>query len=233
MEINHPRASLAMLLILAAVVLSIVLINVQSPTGSAIYENAAKLNECSSLNESGYYLLQDDIYSRDDCLIVNSDDIIIDCSGHKILGAGEGYGITIINKNNIVIKNCEIHDFLAKIYSEDSDVKLINSNIEEIPTVTTEVAGQGGVFGRAVDFAQTGTGITFIIIALVAGVAIAAFVLKAPEPSKSYDELDRFLIVAIRKGHKPEHIKKALVDKGWEKDFVDRYYSDFVRKVKK
>jgi hypothetical protein len=231
MEINHPKTPLVLLFVLVIIVISIVAINVDNPTGRAIYEQSIIVDSCISMNQVGYYLMENDIYAEDDCLDVNSDNVILDCSGHKLIGNGKGIAISMINRLGVVVKNCNIVNFSQAIYSENSDLRLVNTNIEEIPTVSKEEFEQG-VFGKAVDFAKTPSGISFIVIALVAGVVIVAVISRAPAPSKKYDELEKFLILAIRKRHRPEHIKKALEDKGWDKSFIDTYYSKFIKELK-
>ena len=228
---DNPKQPLFLLLALLLIVLTVVLVNLPSPTGYSIYEDAIHLDSCTSLDEKGYYLLEKDIYVETNCFVINSDDVILDCSGHKVIGSKRGYGIISVNRNNIVIKNCEIVNFLQNIYSENSDIKYINNTIEEVPVVSSENE-EAGMFGSAVNFAKTSSGITFLIIALIAGVVIVGLITRAPVPSRDHHELDKFLILAIRKRHKPSEIKQALVDQGWKKPFVDKYFANFVKKLK-
>jgi len=221
---------MVLLMIALAVVLSVVIINSSNPTGMVIKERAVNVSECMPLDERGYYLLNQDIYSPESCIVINSNDVVLDCSGYKILGAGEGFGVSVINKFGITIKNCNIHDFAQKVYSKNSDIYLTNNNFEEAPVVLREET-QNGVVGQAFSFAKTGSGITFIILALIAGV-IVVFVLATPREPIQNDELDRFLILAMHRKHKPEHIKKTLVEKGWDEKFVNKYYSKFEKKFK-
>ena len=110
--------------------------------------------------------------------------------------------------------------------------------IQEIPVVEQEIIKEEiGLFGKAVGFARehrTSFSITLLVLALATAVVIVGVVSKKTnEKNIKKKQLDRFLILAMRKGHKPSDIKEALVKKGWKKSFVDKYYSNFARKIGK
>ncbi|MDD4606777.1 MAG: right-handed parallel beta-helix repeat-containing protein [Patescibacteria group bacterium] len=103
-----------------------------------IYEFDSRCVECVDLDDeetflgrvvrSGdSYLINDDImlcsgtYNFDDtALIANSNNLIIDCNDAELIGQGirsgyyidNYYGIEINNKNNVIIKNCHIENFI-------------------------------------------------------------------------------------------------------------------------
>lgn len=61
------------------------------------------------------YLLSTDLVAEGTCLSPKGKNIEIDCNGHFIKGNTKmkGYGISIIEGNEIIIKNCKIIDFSA------------------------------------------------------------------------------------------------------------------------
>jgi len=62
-------------------------------------------------------------------LKINTDDIILDCSGFNISGNGTSSGI-LVNADNVTIKNCNIYNFTEGIsMNESSSSKIINNTI--------------------------------------------------------------------------------------------------------
>jgi hypothetical protein len=77
---------------------------------------AQEINSCMYINSPGTYYLTQDITSSEgrNCLIVDSNDVYIDCQGHWIIGGGSGgsVGILIISdKTNVSAVNCTIVNF--------------------------------------------------------------------------------------------------------------------------
>jgi parallel beta-helix repeat protein len=65
-------------------------------------------------------------------LIGNTKDVFFDCKNERIEGFGKGYGILIINSENVTILNCFVRGFEIGIFSKDSkNVVLINNTVEE------------------------------------------------------------------------------------------------------
>lgn len=211
------------------VALTVILVNSDNPTGMLVYEKAQKISSCQEINSNSYVLLEDDLYSTTTCIVINSDNVIVDCAGHRIEGIGKGYGIKAVNKQNILIKNCEISGFEQELYNQNSDIRLKNNNFESVPVVTQKT-GETGIAGEAFNFAKTPSGITFLIVVIAAGIFIvAAFV---PKPEEDTEELDHYLIMALRRGAKPKEIKEELVKAGWDKDFIHKYISEFIENLR-
>jgi parallel beta-helix repeat protein len=74
------------------------------------------------------YILDEDLECSGDGLIINANDIILDCNGHKITGNEYGSGILVDNKIGIEIKNCDISGFQQGIYLKDASDSLIVNN---------------------------------------------------------------------------------------------------------
>ena len=55
------------------------------------------LTECTRIEDSGTYILNDTVESSSTCFTIDSDDFTLDCKGHKIIG---GYNSIYIIKNN-------------------------------------------------------------------------------------------------------------------------------------
>jgi parallel beta-helix repeat protein len=73
------------------------------------------LTDCATLGTPGetYYLTADiiDYYFGETCMDVQADNIVLDCQGHTIDGAGDWRGIGIYNSNYVVIRNCVLTDW--------------------------------------------------------------------------------------------------------------------------
>jgi hypothetical protein len=77
---------------------------------------AQEISSCMYINSPGTYYLTQDITSSEgrDCLIVDSNDVYIDCQGHWIIGGGSGGfgGILVVSdKTNVSAVNCTIVNF--------------------------------------------------------------------------------------------------------------------------
>lgn len=98
--------------------------------------SAIDINNCSVLDTAGgFYNLTNNITNSANttCFDITANNIILDCSGHKIDGTDSlnSYGISINNYDNITIKNCEITDWGDGIYmSSSSFSRIINDTID-------------------------------------------------------------------------------------------------------
>ncbi|GAF70477.1 unnamed protein product, partial [marine sediment metagenome] len=65
--------------------------------------------------------------------VIQADDITLDCQGHTIQGTKTtgSYGIVIDNKDNVIIKNCNIQNFTIGIITSGSRNSIINNNTIE------------------------------------------------------------------------------------------------------
>jgi len=91
------------------------------------------ISSCSELNTPNeiYTLTQDITHSSDIvCFNITADNITLDCRGHNITNtqSDDHYGIYILERNNITIKNCNIINETQGIYlNSSSNNTLINN----------------------------------------------------------------------------------------------------------
>ena len=73
---------------------------------------ATDISSCGyAINSSGeYFVTQNLTAPPNTCIVVNSDDVILDCQGYSLIGSGLGYGIEDYSQNT-TIRNCNIIDF--------------------------------------------------------------------------------------------------------------------------
>lgn len=87
------------------------------------------LYSCGVLNKTwGDYILQNDIISQGDCIVINAHFVKLDLNGHKITGNGTGQGISSDWFYNVDVKNGEINNFAEGIYISDGQ----NSQISNV-----------------------------------------------------------------------------------------------------
>lgn len=76
--------------------------------------------ECGVYNED--VVLDKDLVSSGNCIIINKTGITIDCDGHSITGDGTGFGVGNINGDpnvhHAVVKNCVVSNFERGIWVE-------------------------------------------------------------------------------------------------------------------
>jgi parallel beta-helix repeat protein len=74
--------------------------------------------------------LTGNLTSGETCITIGGDNITLDCQGHTITGAGDGFGIEMHSKRNVIIKNCIIEGFSTGIYIDPSyNNTIINSTV--------------------------------------------------------------------------------------------------------
>jgi len=75
---------------------------------------ATPITNCTTITSSGEYYLANDIVSAfdwDACILIQADDVVLDCMGHKVqnLNTSQGYGI-FSSGINATIKSCIVKD---------------------------------------------------------------------------------------------------------------------------
>ncbi|MFH1630865.1 MAG: right-handed parallel beta-helix repeat-containing protein, partial [Candidatus Aenigmatarchaeota archaeon] len=81
-------------------------------------------------------VLDDDLTCDDIGIIIDEDDVTLDCSGHTITGSGGSWGpgipvtsgVLVDGHNNVTVKNCTILNFSAGIYSHSSNMTTFEYN---------------------------------------------------------------------------------------------------------
>ncbi len=97
---------------------------------SSVY-SITPITSCQDINSPGEYVLLNDVsISGDTCFSINTDDVILNCNGHRITGDStyKKYGVSIYKKDNVKVLNCNIAKFYYNIYSSKSS-NLLFENI--------------------------------------------------------------------------------------------------------
>ena len=75
--------------------------------------SATDINSCQHINSAGYYRLNTSITNDSgDCIVIDSDDVILDLDNNVVDGDGDddGYGILAENRDNVTIENGEVRE---------------------------------------------------------------------------------------------------------------------------
>ena len=87
---------------------------------------AEVIDRCTTITESGEYVLGDDINDvGGTCLTIAADEVVFDGDGHSITGTGTGYGIDVDNDNpltGVSITNVSIRNFETGIHAEAGEL---------------------------------------------------------------------------------------------------------------
>jgi parallel beta-helix repeat protein len=91
---------------------------------------SSEITHCGSISSNGVYLLKQDICSSKNCIVINSDNVELDCDKHTIFGPEYGFslGISFTNRSDITIKNCFIKGFSNGVYIGGSINNIIIHN---------------------------------------------------------------------------------------------------------
>lgn len=99
---------------------------------------AFAVNNCGAITKPGGYYLTGTIGSSGDCLNIRSSNVVLDCKGNTVQGAGfNGVGIVVRNlgilgnqrPQNIEIRNCTVTGYRYGIYVEGSTGVNIHHNV--------------------------------------------------------------------------------------------------------
>ena len=61
-------------------------------------------------------------------VIIGADGVTLDCAGFEVTGTGEGFGISVIDRAGVIVRNCEVSGFRVGIWVESSDGNTIEGN---------------------------------------------------------------------------------------------------------
>ena len=73
-------------------------------------------------------LLCEGSYSLEKGILLSNDNIVLDCNGASLSGNGVSYGILVKNKENIIVRNCNITNYEVAIYLENANSNNIVDN---------------------------------------------------------------------------------------------------------
>src|SRR3989344_3923203 len=103
--------------------------------GSKPPADAIVLTSCRTINQAGTYDLDRDLVTTGTCIVVNSSNVIINGKRYKITGNGQWSGaripysgISILNYNNISVRDLKLNDFDQAIFIKNSSNNLIENN---------------------------------------------------------------------------------------------------------
>lgn len=106
-------------------------------SGSAAGLNFA-ISGCGALTKAGGYFLKENIGGSGDCLNIRASNVVLDCQGKSIQGAGfNGVGIVVRKlgilggerPKNVEIRNCNVSGYRYGIYVEGSSGVFIHHNV--------------------------------------------------------------------------------------------------------
>lgn len=89
-----------------------------------------EIDECTTIDGSGEYVLTDDLSSDGNCIQFAGGDVIINGNGYTISGMGSGAGISG-GWASIIIRNLTIEGFTTGIIDYNSDMELENTVVTE------------------------------------------------------------------------------------------------------
>lgn len=76
------------------------------------------INPCGNLINTSITLVNN--ISGNSCMVINSNNIVIDCMGYSIIGNGTGTGINITGFSNVTLRNCTITNFSVGVLKQNS-----------------------------------------------------------------------------------------------------------------
>jgi len=109
-------------------ILTFLVLNVHtnSPSGLTFYTQAL-VNSCPT-DIADNSNLDNDLTSNGSCIHFTANNIELDCEGFTITGNGSGIGINATERNNITIKNCNLHQFNTSIvFLDTNNSKIMNT----------------------------------------------------------------------------------------------------------
>ena len=81
---------------------------------------AVNIENCQKLTGAGetYLLTKDITGASSTCMVIEADDITLDCQGHWINGTGESYTQGVLNEGHdrVIVKDCKVSNFESGFY---------------------------------------------------------------------------------------------------------------------
>lgn len=137
-------------------------------------------NNTYTISTPGNYALSGNItpLSTNDTIIINSNDVVLDLSGHTINGTGStsAYAIRVAGKNNVTIRNGHIDattDNAIEIDNTSNNVRIENITITNTTGKSIVVQGGEGIYIKNIKIANPSTtGIEFDTTTATKGVVL-------------------------------------------------------------
>jgi len=124
--LGDKRAALILVLVLCLVVVSLPQIKQVKAQGTIYIREDGNVEGTDKIQRDGnVYTFTGDIF---DSIVVEKDDVVIDGVGYSLKGDGSGYGIHLIHRNYVTIRNLEIEEFDTGIRLYGGSNNTINEN---------------------------------------------------------------------------------------------------------
>jgi len=107
-------------------------VNTSNLSNISVTSKLERIKACGAVSENS--TLDSNIYSEGSCLLFSRDDVTLDCNNKLILGNNNpnSYGIRLVGRKNITIKNCIVMNYSSGIMVDSSsDISILNSAIRE------------------------------------------------------------------------------------------------------
>ncbi|USZ69844.1 right-handed parallel beta-helix repeat-containing protein (plasmid) [Halorussus salilacus] len=118
------------------------------------------LDSCTTIEESGTYVLTDDIENggktpiSESCFEIRADDVTVDGDGHEVAGRGESHtdGVAVVGADGVTVRNVEVHDWHNGVVVENgsASVREVTSHANAYG-IRLENAGETSVEANTVE----------------------------------------------------------------------------------
>jgi len=119
------------------------LLGLSSVSETAAQEGPTTITECREIDESGEYVLGDDLSAEGDCLRITASDVTLDGNGYTLDGDGSGTGL-LVESAGSTVQNLTIQNFDAGIMLDLSSDVIISSITVQDNAGTGVVCRQSG-----------------------------------------------------------------------------------------
>jgi len=120
-KMKKYQSTLIVLLVLSIVLVSLSQIEVAKAQGTIYIRADGSIEGTDKIQQDGnIYVFTGDIF---DSIVVEKDDVVIDGAGYSLQGNGSGYGIHLIHRSYVTIRNMEIeeYDTAIRLYGGSSN----------------------------------------------------------------------------------------------------------------
>ena len=133
---------------------SVGLLGLSSIGRTTAQEGPTAITECREIDESGEYVLGDDLSAEGDCLEITTSDVTLDGNGHTIEGDGTGTGLDI-EWSGSTVRNLTIRNFGTGVrFDLSSNVTLASTTVEQNILGVVVVNASSDVLVRDCDIRQ-------------------------------------------------------------------------------
>jgi parallel beta-helix repeat protein len=128
---SRDARTLGVLAVTLAVVASVGAIPISATAPSDAAE-PTPISDCTTIDESGTYLLTEDIDDgggtpiSQSCFEIRADDVTFDGNGHDVAGRGVSHtnGVAVLGAENVTVRNFEVHDWHNGVLVENGSASV-------------------------------------------------------------------------------------------------------------